>query len=146
MYRIPRYHVELVREKSYTAPVKIINRPRDVYTLLQPAVVSLSIEKFCTVLLDTKYNVIGISVVSSGILNAAVVHPREVFQRALMSNSAAIILVHNHPSGDVTPSQEDIDLTKKLVKCGKIMQIDVLDHIILSCENYKSLKEANLLD
>ena len=74
-------------------------------------------------------------------MNASIIHPRDIFQRAILVNAAAVILVHNHPSGDPTPSPEDIALTKKLVEAGRVMDITVLDHVIVREESYVSLKE-----
>ena len=94
--------------------------------------------------LDIKNNVRGAFEVSRGGLNASIVHPREIFKRALLLNAASIILAHNHPSGDTTPSREDINITKRLVEGGKILGIEVLDHIIVG-DNYMSFKGDNLI-
>jgi len=92
-------------------------------------------------MLNTKNHVIGMQTISVGGLNSTSVHPREVFQIAVKYSAATIILVHNHPSGDPTPSMEDIAITKRIVKCGKIMDITVLDHIIIGNNKFASLKE-----
>ena len=91
--------------------------------------------------LDTKNKVIGIFSLSIGSLNASIIHPRDVFQRAILSNAASVILVHNHPSGDPTPSPEDMELTRKLVEAGKMLDITVLDHVIVGEGAYISMKE-----
>ena len=83
--------------------------------------------------------------VSSGSLNASIVHPRELFQRAILANCAAVIVAHNHPSGDPSPSPEDIALTRKLVEAGELLDIPVLDHVILGYGRYTSFKENGLL-
>ena len=83
--------------------------------------------------------------ISIGSLSASIVHPREVFQVAVTRAAASIILAHNHPSGDVTPSKEDIELTRRMVEAGSIMGIDILDHIILSESDFLSLKERGLM-
>ena len=83
--------------------------------------------------------------ISIGSLSASIVHPREVFQVAVTRVAASIILAHNHPSGDVTPSKEDIELTRRMVEAGGIMGIDILDHIILSESDFLSLKERGLM-
>ena len=83
--------------------------------------------------------------ISKGTLNASIVHPRDVFRVAIIHGAAAIILVHNHPSGDPSPSQEDIDLTRRLVEAGKLMGINILDHIIIGGAKFMSMKEMNLL-
>ena len=94
--------------------------------------------------LDTKNNITGIFTVSTGSLNASIVHPREVFKRAVLQNAASIIICHNHPSGDPTPSQEDINTTKRIYDAGKILGIELLDHIIIGDNDYISLKERGV--
>ena len=84
-------------------------------------------------------------VISIGSLSASIVHPREVFQVAIAHTSASIILVHNHPFGDATPSREDIDLTRRLVEEGRVMGIDILDHIIIGDSEFLSFKEHGLM-
>lgn len=103
-------------------------------------------ESFYIFTLDTKNQINGIFEVSRGSLNASIVHPREVFKRALMQNANSIILIHNHPSGDPTPSQEDLNMTKRLIEAGNILGIKVLDHIIIGDEeNHISLKQKDLM-
>lgn len=102
-------------------------------------------EEFWIICLDTKNQVIGLHMVSRGDLNSSVVHPRETFVRAILNNAASIILCHNHPSGNPTPSQADIDITRRLAEAGELLGIAVLDHIIIGDGNYVSLKEKMLL-
>lgn len=90
--------------------------------------------------MNTKNKIIGVFEISHGSVNASIVSPREVFQKALLANAVSIILMHNHPSGDTTPSREDIEITKRLVEAGKIVGVEVLDHIIVG-DKYSSLKE-----
>jgi DNA repair protein RadC len=90
--------------------------------------------------MNVKNKVIGVFEISHGTVNASLVTPREVFQKALLANASSIIVLHNHPSGDCTPSREDIEVTKRLVEAGKIVNVDVLDHIIIG-DQYTSLKE-----
>lgn len=90
--------------------------------------------------MNTKNRVIGVFEISHGSVNASIVNPREVFQKALLANAVSIILIHNHPSGDPTPSNEDIQVTKRLIEAGKIVGVEVLDHIIIG-DRYSSLKE-----
>ena len=94
--------------------------------------------------MNTKNKVIGVFEISHGTVNASLVSPREVFQKALLANAISIILMHNHPSGDCTASREDIEVTKRLVEAGKIVGIEVLDHIIVG-DRYSSLKEKGYL-
>ena len=119
-----------------------INSPEDVYRRLYPAMRESKKEHFIELCLDTKNQVIRENTISIGSLNANIVHPREVFRTALIESAAHIIVAHNHPSGDPTPSREDIDITKKLVETGKIMGIDVLDHVIIGDCRHFSMKEA----
>ena len=119
-----------------------INSPEDVYRRLYPAMRESKKEHFVELCLDTKNQVIREDTISIGSLNANIVHPREVFRTALIESAAHIIVAHNHPSGDPTPSREDIDITKKLVETGKIMGIDVLDHVIIGDCRHFSMKEA----
>ena len=119
-----------------------INSPEDVYRRLYPAMRESKKETFVELCLDTKNQVIREDTVSVGSLNANIVHPREVFRTALIESAAHIIVAHNHPSGDPAPSNEDVDITKKLVETGKIMGIDVLDHVIIGDGRHYSMKEA----
>lgn len=101
-------------------------------------------EHFVALFLNARNQVICREDVSVGSLNASLVHPREVFAPAVGSAAASVILGHNHPSGDVTPSREDIELTRRMVQAGDIMGIEVLDHLIVASERFLSMKEANL--
>jgi DNA repair protein RadC len=119
-----------------------INSPEDVYRRLYPAMRESKKEHFVELCLDTKNQIIREDTISIGSLNANVVHPREVFRTALMESAAHIIVAHKNPSGDPTPSREDIEITKKLVETGTIMGIDVLDHVIIGDCRHFSMKEA----
>lgn len=145
MYRIPNFNLVLVREGSNRTDCKTIRGPEDAYEIARQKLDTSPCEKFLVILLNTKNMVLGTSIVSSGTLNASLVYPREVFQRAILSNAAAIIVAHNHPSGNTSPSQEDLSITKKLIESGKILDIPVLDHIIIGDYSYVSLKEKGLL-
>jgi len=102
-------------------------------------------EKFVILSLNKRNNLIKISVVSMGSLDANVVHPREVFKEAIQCSAAGVILAHNHPSGNIEPSQEDLALTKRLRKAGAILGIDILDHIVVSSKDFYSFKENYLI-
>jgi len=102
-------------------------------------------EHFAILLLDSRNNLIKMSDISVGTLNANLVHPREIFVEALHQNAASIILIHNHPSGDPEPSRDDIEVTKRIVEAGKTMGIDILDHIIITKIKSSSFKEKGLL-
>ena len=123
-----------------------VTSPFVVASLLKEEMRYLKKEVFKVVHLDTKNNIIGITDVSVGCLDSTVVHPREVFVDAVKKSTAGIILVHNHPSGEVDPSKQDIDLTNRIIICGNIIGIKVLDHIIIGDENYLSFKESNLMN
>ncbi len=101
-------------------------------------------EVFASVHLGSKNNILCVETVSVGSLNAAIVHPREVFKTALLSSAAAILLIHNHPSGDPAPSKEDIELTQRLKDAGELLGIRVLDHIIIG-DHYMSFADSGLL-
>lgn len=122
-----------------------IKTPDDVGKLLMEDMRYLTKEYFNIILLNTKNEVISVENISIGSLNASIVHPREVFVRAIKRTSSAIILVHNHPSGDPTPSQEDINITRRLQEAGQLIGISVLDHVIIGNGTYISLKEKSLM-
>ena len=118
-----------------------INDGHDVAEILRRYLQHEDREHFVTLMLDAKNRVIGLHTVSIGTLSAALVSPREVFKAAILANAASIILAHNHPSGDTTPSPEDIKVTDTLKQAGQILGIDVLDHVIVG-ENgaFRSLR------
>ncbi|WP_282941272.1 DNA repair protein RadC [Paenibacillus sp. RC67] len=122
-----------------------VRSPEDVSGLLMEEMRYLQKEHFVCLFLNTKNHIIGQETLSMGSLNAAIVHPREVFRAAIKRSSASIICVHNHPSGDPTPSSEDIQLTERLTEAGEIIGIDVLDHIVIGDRRYVSLKEQGLM-
>jgi len=122
-----------------------ISSPSDVAILLMEEMRYYRKEYFKIILLDTKNNIKKISDISIGSLNSSIVHPREVFLEAVISSSSAIILAHNHPSGETEPSREDISLTNRLDECGKLLGIKVLDHIIIGDGTFYSFKEEGLL-
>ncbi len=122
-----------------------IKTPDDVSNLLMEEMRYLKKEHFNIILMNTKNEVIAIENISVGSLNASIVHPREVFVRAIKRSSFAIVLAHNHPSGDPSPSTEDIKITQRLQEAGKLIGITVLDHIIIGDGNYYSLKENDLM-
>jgi DNA repair protein RadC len=119
--------------------------PRDAAHYLLPEYGARPVEQFGVLLLDAKHRVIRTSLLTVGTLDRSVVHPREVFREAASSRAAAIILFHNHPSGDPTPSPEDIGLTQRMLAAGHIMGIEVLDHVVLAATKYASLRETGRL-
>ena len=147
MVNISFLNLRVVKENSgrYDARKKIQN-PNDIFNIAQNVihVNDYAEENLWLITLDTKNNITGIFTVSTGSLNASIVHPREIFKRAVLQNAASIIICHNHPSGDVTPSQEDINTTKRIYEAGKILGIELLDHIIIGDNKYTSLKEKGV--
>lgn len=125
------------------APMKAIS-PESVFEALHD-IRSLKKEHFVAFYLDTKNIEIARETISIGTLNASLVHPREVFEPAIRHSAASIIIAHNHPSGDVSPSHEDMQITKKLVDAGQLLDIHILDHIIVSSHTYLSFKEKGFL-
>lgn len=117
-----------------------IGTPFSLYKILRTLLEEEDRENFLVISLDTKNHINGINVISTGTLNSSLAHPREVFKMAILNNSNSIIIAHNHPSGDTEPSNEDIKVTDRLIECGKILGIEVLDHIIVG-EGYYSFKE-----
>ncbi|OPY71491.1 MAG: hypothetical protein A4E63_01517 [Syntrophorhabdus sp. PtaU1.Bin050] len=121
-----------------------IKDPGDVVKVVRAGLRDKAKEHFKLVLLNTRNKVIGISTISIGTLNASLVHPREVFKEAVVRSASSVILVHNHPSNDLEPSEEDIRITRRMVEAGKIMGIEVLDHIIITRHQFASLKARGL--
>jgi DNA repair protein RadC len=122
-----------------------ITSSRDVYRLLSPRLKDMKKEVFVALYLDTKNRLIREETISIGSLNASIVHPREVFRTAIQESAATLILAHNHPSGEPGPSRDDIDLTREIVMAGKLMGIEVLDHVIIGNSCFISLKEKGLM-
>lgn len=127
-------------EESY-----VIHSPEDGANYVMDDMRFLSQEHFVTLFLNTKNQVIHRQTIFIGSLNASIVHPREVFKEAIKRSAASIICFHNHPSGDPTPSREDIDVTARLVECGLLLGIDVLDHIVIGDRKFISLKEKGVV-
>lgn len=125
--------------------VQYVKSPQDVGDLLMEEMRYLKKEHFNIIMLNTKNQVIGIENISIGTLNTSLVHPREVFHAAIKRSSASIVLVHNHPSGDPTPSREDIAITQRMIEAGKILGIEVLDHVIIGNGKFLSLKQENMI-
>jgi DNA repair protein RadC len=123
----------------------LIRSTEDIVTLLSPYMNNLKQEEFRVILLDSKGRFIRCDTVSIGTLDRTVVEPRDVFRPAIAHGAASIIVVHNHPSGDPTPSEHDVLLTQELCICGKVLGIEVLDHVIIGRSDYASLKLRKLM-
>jgi DNA repair protein RadC len=135
--------LELGRRTLTRSPAarRAIRRPVDAADYLMPRFGGRSVEQFGIVLLDTKFRVIRAAVLATGTLNSTIVQPREVYRAATIGGAAAIVVFHNHPSGDPTPSPEDVDLTRRLAAAGVLIGIDLVDHLILGDGKYWSFKE-----
>jgi DNA repair protein RadC len=143
--RVDIVTLKMVKESSLLYPQRNVKSPDDAYNLVKKFLSNADREHFLVVCLDTKNQPTAINICHVGSLNSSIVHPREVMKTAILSNSASILVAHNHPSSDVTPSKEDIEVTKRLIKAGEILGIDFLDHLIVGDGNYLSLKEKGYL-
>ncbi|RQN12304.1 DNA repair protein RadC [Clostridium butyricum] len=144
--RVNIVSIKMVREGSVLYNVRKICSPADAVELGRRFLEECDREQLIVCCLDTKNQPLSVNVVSVGSLNSSIVHPREVFKVAVLSNSASIVVFHNHPSGDVSPSTEDINVTNRLKEAGKLIGIDLIDHIIIGSEGkYCSLKEKGIL-
>lgn len=148
MKKVSIYTCKMVKEtKLYNLNTKKLMSPMDALTAINELfdLENECVEKFGVLYLNTKNEIIGASIVSVGTLNASLVHPRETFRGAVMLPCNAILVFHNHPSGNPEPSNEDIQLTERLVEAGKILGISVTDHVIVGQNRYASLKEKGLI-
>ena len=143
--RINIVSIKLVKESSFLYQTLTISSPKDAYEMIKDQLQDLDREQFIIACLNTKNEPTNISVVSVGSLNKAIVHPREVFKTAILSNAASVMAFHNHPSGETTPSQQDIQLTKRLYEAGELLGIKLLDHLIIGDRTFTSLKEKGYL-
>ncbi|OOM11150.1 JAB domain-containing protein [Clostridium saccharobutylicum] len=143
--RIDIVSLKMIKESSMLYLGRRISTPREAIEIVKVLLDCCDREKLIVCCLNTKNEPTNISTVSIGSLNSSIVHPREVFKTAILSNSASIILFHNHPSGDTNPSKEDINITERIKEAGKIIGIEMMDHIILGDNNYTSLKESGIV-
>ena len=136
---------KLVKESSMLYNNRCVRSSEDGYQLLKQFLGDVDREYFVVACLDTKNRPTAINICHIGTLNSSLVHPRECFKPALLSNAASILVGHTHPSGSSTESREDIEVTKRLVEAGRILGIDVIDHIVLGDGEYVSLKEKGYI-
>lgn len=141
--RVDIISLQVVKEKSVLYKQRKVSSPGDAYELVREFLENLDREHFVVAYLDVKNQPTAIHTISVGTLSASLVHPREVFKTAIACNAASIILSHNHPSGEIQPSLEDIGITKRLVEVGDILGIKVMDHIVVGDDCYYSFKEEN---
>lgn len=146
MKRIQHVRIEMVKEKSDLYDSNIVRTHHDAHRIVSQFLANVDREHFIVLCLDSKNKVNAINTVHVGSLSASVVHPREVFKPAILANAASVIVAHNHPSGDPTPSREDIDVTKNLQQGGEYLGIDILDHIIVGDGRFVSLKSDGYMD
>lgn len=144
MNRINIVTIKMEKVKSMLVDNKNIGSPKDVYKIVSEYLDGVDREHLVLLTLDTKNKITSISTICIGSLNVSVVHPREVFKPAILSNAASIILAHNHPSGDTTPSKEDISITRRIKDGGDLLGIKLLDHLIIG-DDYTSLKEKGIV-
>ncbi len=146
MYRIPVVRVALVRESTVKSERRRIRGPEDAAEILRQIIGDYDREAFVVLLVDAKHRVISAHVAGVGTLDAAQTGPREVFRAAILAGAKAVVLGHNHPSGDPTPSSADLHLTRRLAKAGELLGIPVLDHIIIGEASHVSLRERGAID
>ncbi len=150
---IPEYHCVVLREQPLTLFDRLLTTPKEGFDFFQTKIkdsprFTPGVENFCVIHVNTRRRVTGWHVVSTGTLDTLLVHAREVFRSAIVSGAAAIILLHNHPSGDPSPSEADIKVTRDLIRAGQLLKIEVLDHVIVGdfllpghTQQYVSLRE-----
>lgn len=140
-------NIRLVKEPSIYSD-KILDSPQAVVELMAKELAQYDREVLCILNMKTDGQVINMNIVSVGTVNSSLVNPREVFKSSILSNASGIIAIHNHPSGNIKPSREDRNITKRLKECGELMGIELLDHIIIGGTNGKmfSFKSENMLD
>jgi len=147
-YIIPNYKVMLIKDSGENVKAvgdkNTIKNPSDMADIFKLYLTGADREHFVVAILDRKGSILGLNTVSVGTVSSSVVHPREVFKPAIIMGASSIILAHNHPSGDTVPSTEDIEVTKRLVEAGKILRIEVLDHVIIG-DGYYSFKERGII-
>lgn len=140
----PTFKLMMVRDSKVAATSHSIISPADASYLLQEYLKDLPQEILAVAMMDTRNNVIGIITVAMGTLNSCHITMREIFKPALLMNAAAIVIAHNHPSGDPSPSPEDVRLTRSVVEAGKLLDVEVLDHIIVGENRFASLHTLGL--
>jgi len=140
------FEIRLVRERRQGyGSLRLVRDAQSVYDAFRAHFDPMDREQFLSLLLNGRNQLIGFNLVSIGTLTSALVHPREVFKPAILASAAAIILVHNHPSGDPEPSSEDRALTSRLKEAGEIIGIRILDHVVIGDGRFRSLSEEGLL-
>ncbi len=146
LYPIPRYTIGLIKEPTpHFTPTPHYDSSESVYACLKPILANQDREHMYGLFLDAKHALIGINHIAMGNMTEAFIHPREVFKCAILLNAAALILAHNHPSGDPSPSREDRLLTTRLAEAGTLLGIALLDHLIIGEDRYYSFADHGTL-
>ena len=140
-----RIKIQEENELSEKFGRKALTSPDEVYRQIKEKVTSDNKEHFFVISLDSRNKILGIDPISIGTLTASLVHPRETFESAIRKHAAQIIIAHNHPSGSLEPSEDDLKITKRLIEAGKIMGIEVLDHLIITKTSFMSFKEEGMI-
>lgn len=140
-YKIPQIKLAILREPT-SEPLPAIRTPGDLEQYLEP-MKHLSEENFVALHLNSRNQLTGYCVVSHGTVSASLVHPREVFKSAILNNAYCIVVAHNHPAGSTDPSQDDLNTTRQLVAAGKLLGIEILDHLIVSYRGVGSIRESH---
>lgn len=123
----------------------VIKSPSDIFPLLKEKINNFNKEHFIVTSLDSRNKIISIDIISIGTLNSSLIHPRETFEIAIKNHAAGIIICHNHPSGELKPSEDDLIVTNNLIRSGQLLGIEIADHLIISKKNYFSFKEKKLI-
>lgn len=134
MDKLKMVNVRLVEDRTLYSSIAIRN-PSDAVEIMRNELSQYDREVMCILNLDSKHRVINVNIASIGSINAALIEPREIFKASILSNADSLFLMHNHPSGDVSPSHADLQVTKRLVQCGELLGIKVLDHVIIGGGN-----------
>ena len=136
----------LIKEESLNKHKSIIVRsPKDIFPLLKEKIINFHKEYYMAVSLDNRNKIISIDIISIGTLTSSLIHPRETFEVAIKNHAGSIIICHNHPSGELIPSEDDVAVTNSLVKAGKLLGIEVADHLIITKDGYFSFKEKKII-
>ena len=145
MYRLPVVRLSLVREGSVGSETRTIHTPQDAAEIARAIIGDRDREHLVAFLLDVRHRVVAVHTVSVGFLDSAPVHPRELFKAAILCNAAAVIIAHNHPSGDLGRSPADETITRRLAEAGRLLGIPLLDHIIVTADDFVSLRTVGAM-
>ena len=141
----PAYTVSTVRRRKRQTQPEAIRTPDQVWLIVRPLIRDAAREHFFCLYLSTRHAILSVELVALGSLNASIVHPREVFKPAIQLSAASVIACHNHPSGDPSPSEDDIEMTRRLRQGGEILGIELLDHVVICNADFVSLREQGQL-